>query len=72
MGGMAVRPAHQPGVCEIKDLFDPDNRFNPGQDRAAAEDGRQAQFPLSRRATEPNSASSRRWTGRHGTCGATR
>jgi FAD/FMN-containing dehydrogenase len=29
MGGMAVRPAHQPGLCEIKDLFDPDNRFNP-------------------------------------------
>ena len=39
-------PRINQAFSEIKQLFDPENRFNPGQDRASAEDGRRAQFPL--------------------------
>ena len=65
-------PRLNQAFSEIKTLFDPDNRFNPDKIVRSAEDGRRAQFPLSRRAIREQRARTPRSTGRHGTSSAIR
>ena len=56
---------------EIKDLFDPAGLMNPGKIVRAHADGRRVAVPLSAR-THRRFPSTRRSTGRRGTCRTTR
>ncbi len=66
MGGVAVRAAPEPGVQRDQGAVRSGQPLQSGQDRASAEDGRRAQFPL-RAGLSGARASRPRSTGPHGT-----